>query len=343
MSITFRKSGLYWLASYPRSGNTWVRLFLRAYMKGFLDLNGVEDVVTGVHNELYWQTSTTKPVSLLQGSDRLALLETAMRNALYNANGADVRLKTHDANVDINDPKLTSGLPRRIIPWNITAGAVYLVRDPRDVACSYAHYKNCSIDDAIEKMNDPLAQIGSGSKFYEYAWHFMSSWSNHVKSWSNEAVPDGMVHHIRYEDLHTHPEVLFPQIVEKLGLRKIDPIPHMFERLGLQYDEERRVRASIELTNFERLKKEEQEHGFNESGHKGDCFFRRGEIGGWQDTLTPEQADRIVNDHGEVMEALGYIGEKNAATNESGDSEAAGGTEGRTEALTESAENGGVL
>jgi len=34
-----RPRGLFWLASYPKSGNTWVRLFLNAYYTGVCNIN----------------------------------------------------------------------------------------------------------------------------------------------------------------------------------------------------------------------------------------------------------------------------------------------------------------
>lgn len=274
-----KKVGIYWLASYPRSGNTWVRMFLRAYMKGHCDINDHEDVVKGVHGHLSWQSSAAPPVHYLTFDDRLDYLPAALKNTLYLANGSDVRLKTHDANAEVHG--------RSLIPKGVTKGGVYLVRDPRDVAISYAAYKGCSIDDAIEKMADETHAIGPKDS---YSWHFLGKWSSHVMSWASEIAPKGVLC-CRYEDMKTKPLVVFKAIIQAMGL-------------PLRGDKE--VQAAIDEVEFSKLQNQESQNGFEESEHKTESFFRKGVAGGWKSVLSGTQVEKIEQDHGGIMKSLGY-------------------------------------
>jgi len=277
--MTEHKSGIYWLASYPRSGNTWVRMFLRAYMKGHCDINATEDIVEGVHSHLPWQAASAAPIHYLKFTDRMDYYTAALKNSLFLKNGQDIRLKTHDANAEPHG--------RQTVPKHITKGGVYIVRDPRDVACSYADYKGCTIDEAIEAMNDDTHAIGSGDT---YAWSFLGNWSNHVMSWAGDSSPQ-FVHCVKYEDLQEKPYETFGGIIKGLGL---------VER------GEAAIRKAVQEVEFSKLKQREQKEGFSESEHKGDRFFRKGKIGSWREELTQEQAERIEEDHSEVMNKLGY-------------------------------------
>ena len=277
--MTEHNSGIYWLASYPRSGNTWVRMFLRAYMKGECDINAQEDIIEGVHSHLAWQASCAAPVHYLKFQDRMDFYSAALKNGLYLKNGNDLRLKTHDANAEPHG--------RQTIPKHITKGGVYIVRDPRDVVCSYADYKGCTIGEAIEQMNNETHAIGIGDS---YAWSFLGKWSDHVLSWTGENSPQ-YIHCVKYEDLQEKPVDTFKKIVNGMGL------PDKGDSA---------VRQAINQVKFDKLKQREQKDGFKESEHKGERFFRKGKIGSWQDELYQRQVEKIEENHGEVMEKLGY-------------------------------------
>lgn len=189
--------------------------------------------------------------------------------------GEDVFVKTHSAIAILNGyPTIYSG----------TKGGIYVVRDPRDVASSYAHHYGFSLDEAIDRMGRPMwiTQPGKGS-FYQ----FTGTWSENVESWADA---EG-VHVIRYEDLHNAPVDTFRGVLRFLGLSGYVP----------------RVKRAIENASFRRLKAEEDEKGFVEASERG-TFFRQGKAGGWKDVLSPEQVARIEFDHGAVMRRMGYLG-----------------------------------
>jgi len=216
---------------------------------------------------------TPPEILLLRGAVLIKLLsETPVRPML---------VKTHNANALISDVKL--------IPPCLTRNAVYIVRDPRDVAVSYAEWTGDPVDEMIDMMGDTKSIIpnpeGSGATS---VFHYLGGWSVHVRSWMKSDT-DTLI--VKYERLHEDPERVFTEIVKQIGW-EMNPS---------------RVRRAMNNSVFDKLRKQEDRNGFHECPASVDKFFRSGSVGGWREYLTEKQSDRIVSDHGEVMEKLGYI------------------------------------
>jgi len=313
------QSGIYWLASYPRSGNTWVRMFLRAFMHGSCDINKQDTIVDGIHAVAPWEIAARKPAEEIGFDERPALLKKAYIEHLKIAKGQDVRLKIHDSNCSVED--------FNTVPDDLTKGGAYLVRDPRDVAVSYAKYKDCSIDEAIQAMGRWMI---TGRKDC-YAWEAQGSWSWHVKSWTGTDPPP-RVAAFKYEDMQAHSEECFYYIALAMGMPYLEECEFEQERIKL-YEKtgdmtvlrgRPRVSAALKQVEFAKLKKQEERDGFQESEHKSDAFFRSGKVGGWKDVLTDEQVAKIEEDHGEVMNILGYeLRGENATTKQAVGTESA--------------------
>lgn len=170
-----------------------------------------------------------------------------------------------------------------------TAGAIHLVRDPRDIAVSFAEYFDCSQDEAITRMADPTYQLdfdpdaAAGPQLSIT----LLDWSGHCQSWlAAEEIPRLL---IRYEDILTDPVGEFTRMAVFAGLPAAPDL----------------IAAAVEATRFDRLKARDQQDGFALRGD-GRSHFRAGRAGGWQTALTPEQARRIGRDHGDMMTRLGY-------------------------------------
>ena len=164
---------------------------------------------------------------------------------------------------------------------------MYVVRNPLDVAISYAHHAGTSIDAAIARMAVTDAEApGSDASIYEVH----GSWSQHVWSWTRNQ--HRALHVMRYEDMLADPQQTFAALARHL-----------------QLDASRRQLAkAIERSSFARLQAQENEKGFRERPPQADRnFFREGRAGQWKETLTPAQVDRIVQDHGEQMQRFGYL------------------------------------
>ena len=269
-----------WLASYPKSGNTWVRCLLQAYRcDGYLDIN---DMHTGVGDSSACFTRAVSPLSLTDLGDRgqWLLRPAALLNALMAMKPPRI-FKTHYANVTI------AGLPA-FIPPELTQRAIYVVRDPRSVVISVSRFFNISMDRAVEQMDNLHFQISEYDSGLQVP-QVVSSWSNNVKSWvSQEIYP---VHCVKYEDLMVDP---LKELREILGF------------LGLEFDEARGKRA-VKAAELSKLRKVEAKDGFNEYQHKPErgTFFNEGGTR-WKSELASRWVEQIEADHADVMEMMGY-------------------------------------
>ncbi len=275
-------SGYYWLASYPKSGNTWLRLFLESLAAGgrAVDINALtlgEHAASRVVFDWVLDIESADLTDDEIGNARPRLYEIKAQDA-----PAPLLSKVHDAWC-----MTPAGEP--MFPPAVTRGAIYIVRDPRDVAVSLAHHLNESVDAAIAHM----ARFGAGlaaprqrvpPQLPQQIW----SWSRHVESWLDAPIS---VLPLRYEDMLADPLPCFGVAARFLGFEAARDA----------------VAAAVDAVRFERLRAAEDTSGFCEAPAGAARFFRRGIAGGWQDSLTPEQVVRIERDHGAVMRRLGYL------------------------------------
>jgi len=274
-----------WLASYPKSGNTWFRAFvanLRSESERPVDINDFR---------LGMQAGARTPFDEIAGveaSDLTAEEIDRLRPGIYRklAEEADEIecYKIHDAYTRTSDG-------RALIPPDATAGAIYFLRNPLDVAVSYAHHAHCDISQAITWMGDENhAMCANPARLYEQLRQRLLTWSGHVLSWVDQA--DVPVCVVRYEDMHVDTEATFTRAARFAGLPE-DPA---------------RVSQAIRLSSFDELRRQEQEGGFVEKAPHAESFFRKGQVGAWRESLSHEQAARLIAEHGAVMQRFGYLG-----------------------------------
>ena len=167
------------------------------------------------------------------------------------------------------------------------------MRNPLDVAVSFAHHSQSPIDGVIAAMGNPsytLAQDGSEPVLPQP----LSTWSGHVSSWlDHEAFP---VHRVRYENMLADPVAEFGAVVRFAGL---------------DHDAEGVARA-VERSRFEVLRDQEARDGFRERVTRAAFFFREGRAGTWRDVLSADQVRAVVDAHAPAMECLGYLREAEA-------------------------------
>jgi hypothetical protein len=191
--------------------------------------------------------------------------------------------KIHDAYTVTQD-----GEP--LVCEEATRGALYIIRNPLDVAPSYAKHNHSSVDAAISCMGDPEHALSkSRDKQGSQVRQFIGSWSDHVLSWVD--APKLNCHVLRYEDMQASPMASFTQAARFLELP---------ENGG-------RIAKAIRFSAFNLLAEQEVRKGFRERPPKTGSFFRQGTSGGWRQQLTDEQVDRIVSDHRAVMQRFGYL------------------------------------
>ncbi len=276
--------GIIWIASYPRSGNTWTRAFINNLLHiianpdhSDIDLNRVEPWTASENTTEHYTRFLKKPGHSALPSE-IAALRPRIQAELARQANRPIYVKTHNANaIDHGHPLINQG---------VTAGAVYLVRNPLDVAISLAHYGDQSIDKAIADMATPGFGVNSTRNYIRTVW---GSWSEHVGSWAGRPNPATLV--TRYEDLVANPHDSFAAIARHLTLQ---PTPEQIDR-------------AVGLIRFERLREKEAASGFVEKPNYTDRFFREGRVGQWRERLTEEQIARVVKAHHPLMRRFGYL------------------------------------
>ncbi|TNF36633.1 MAG: sulfotransferase domain-containing protein [Gammaproteobacteria bacterium] len=272
--------GLVWLASYPKSGNTWTRHFLHNLLEGGdapYDINQLQGKTTW-DSSLHWYASyLPKPLAACSHAE-VAAARTQANAAMAEAAGDSLLFaKTHNALVS------DEGVPMIAREW--TAGAVYIIRNPLDVAVSYSHHLNASIDRTIEWMGT-AGQRTNNSERMAYEW--LGSWSENVASWTRKRHP--ALHIMRYEDMLDNPVATFSALVDFLQIAA----------------SKRQVGRAIEASSFDKLQAMESRQGFQEKPDNAKQFFRAGQSGQWRESLSKAQVQRILADHGEQMQRFGY-------------------------------------
>jgi hypothetical protein len=277
------RSGLVWLASYPRSGNTWTRAFLHNLFKGMSGEAGTQNInelnrFTAAVNgrELYGETLGFRPAD--EHRDQIAAARHEVQRRTAEQFEGLIFTKTHQA--------LVVDRGSTTINFAVTAGAIYIVRNPLDVAISYAHHLGCPLDETIAVMGRANAEIPvTETQVHEV----VGSWSQHVLSWTHKLHQ--AIYVMRYEDMLATPECTFGGLARHLLL---SPTPGQLP-------------DAIERSSFARLREQEESEGFQERPSQTGRFFREGRAGQWQDILTKEQVARIVKDHGPQMARFGYL------------------------------------
>lgn len=272
-----------WLASYPKSGNTWLRAFLANLvadrpaplnpdeLRGFTD----EEASAGRFTEL-----AGRPNTELSAGELAALRPEVHALIAQRAQGTRL-VKTHNLCGSFD------GYP--LFNWQVTAGAMYVVRNPLDVAVSMTHHFGLTTDQAIERLADDRVASVNDELFVS---HIIGSWSTHVSGWADMAARAlGKVVVLRYEDLLEKPSKHFAKAAKLIGLGQ----------------DKARVERAVKHAGFQTLAALEQREGFVEAVDEKTQFFYKGRANQWREALTREQVARVVHDHREQMQRFKYI------------------------------------
>lgn len=277
-------SGATWLVSYPRSGNTWVRFALMAALGGQEALG-------------FEQLDKFARAALDRGN--IDWLMEADSGYLTEEEAAELRAEYHRERfagvspspiIKVHD--MWQALPNggSMHDPDFTHGAIYLIRDPRDVAVSWAAFMGRRIDWAVRFLANPDAHVGqrrdrSGPVMPEH----LGSWSDHVVSWVDNAPYPVTV--VRYEDMLADPAACLRRMLDVIG--------HRADAAAID--------VAVAASRFDRLSTLEREHGFKDRPDSAEHFFRAGRSQDWLTRLTPDQAGAITAAHGAVMKRFGYL------------------------------------
>jgi hypothetical protein len=269
-----------WLASYPKSGNTWLRAFLHNLFRrpdAAYDINRLIDFCTADSAIGWYEKAANRRVAGLSRAE-IAQFRPKVHALMTEVFPDNVFVKTHNALIEDN------GVPT--ITMAQTAGAIYVVRNPLDVCISFADHYGLTIDQAIAQLNLPGASIDMTDT---HVFEVYGSWSEHVESWTGRPSP--ALHVMRYEDMLAQPEQTFDAAARFLGL---SPTAE-------------RLRRAIELSSFDKLRQQEDAAGFRERSKMSERFFRVGRADQWRTALTPMQVDALVRVHEKQMRRFAYL------------------------------------
>lgn len=271
--------GILWLASYPKSGNTWVRIFLENLFRNPAEpvsINELNVVAFGDAQRHLYQSLTQQPIEEMSDQE-LDRLRPVLQQTLANRPETSI-VKTH------NRIGFVGEVP--IISLEHTMGAIYVVRNVFDVAVSFAAHYNGSMDDVVdglcrESMHTPTSQAA--------IIQYLGPWGEHYRGWM--AVPGFEPLVLRYEDLRARPFKEFSRIVKFLNLSATPE----------------RIKKAIRFSNFDEVSRQEKQGGFRERVRADQTFFREGKVGGWRRQLSPDHVARLIEVHGDVLRELRYI------------------------------------
>ena len=273
-----------WLASYPKSGNTWFRVFLANLLRENAQpahINELQETGIASARNLFDE------ITGLPSEDLTHEEMDALRPEVYQWIAAEaedlVFKKVHDAYTYLSDG-------RPLFPPEVSHSVIYFIRDPLDVAVSFAHHSAKKPGEMIKALNNPeLSFCGKRHRFYNQLRQKLGTWSQHVKSWVDQGnIP---VHVMRYEDMQKDTFQTFQSAVRFLKLNKT----------------EEAIQKAIELSDLSVLQQQEQEQGFREKMIKAESFFRKGSIGEGKRLFSAHQKKEIVENHYDVLQRFGYL------------------------------------
>ena len=277
-----------WIASYPKSGNTWLRYFLGNYYFNNKD-NFQPEIIKNIkkfhldkelikskfHNQDFIKNPYNVSKSWIESQKKLEIKK-----------GNVVFLKTHNALINIENNEFTNS--------DLTLAIIYIIRDPRDVVVSYSKYRHLDYDKTIEhmigsKVNIPFVRDAKDASNIEIT----GSWAFHYNSWKDgiSVIPRII---IKYEDLLSNSEKIFTNIIKFLS---------NIMKLEVNY---KKIKSSNNLSKFTKLKNFEEKNNFFEN-NSSENFFRIGKSGNWKKELNKDQIKKIEDSFKIEMINLGYL------------------------------------
>ena len=265
-----------WIASYPKSGNTWLRSLISSY---FFTDDGVFDIKLLKNIPSY-----PSPPFFEKYPDKFDKPETTAKYWIHEQERINkntnklIFLKTHNALCKINGYSFTD--------TKNSLGAVHIIRDPRNVISSISNHYQIDLDEALKFMKTPNKAIFVKKDQRYLGFNALFSWSSNNKSWSEcQKFP---ILTVKYEDLEKETFETFKKVFE--FIKKVSKLKEDFS--------EKKAEMAIENCNFEKLQKLEKEGGFYEAISKKNSsekikFFNLGNKNNYKDLLNKNLIDEM--------------------------------------------------
>ena len=281
-----------WLASYPKSGNTLLRALLSSYFftqDGLFNFNLIRNIGQFPDATLF------KRLGVDIKNEKETIKNYIKAQEFINKQGSIKFIKTHSYLFNIDNIPFTD--------LNNSLGAIYIVRDPRNVVTSYANHYNISVEKASETMVNSIIYGGNFNNKHksDRTKVFLGSWSSNYDSWKSFKTA-GKYLLIKYEDLLNNKEATLIKILEYIhGLRGVKFSP--------DYN---KIKNSIDTTNFHFMRNLEKKESFAESRTnyttgKKIPFFNLGPQNDWKKLLDEKIRLKLETSFKKQMEELRYL------------------------------------
>jgi len=275
-------SMIIWIPSYPKSGNTWIRAFLSTYLyspDGTFKYNLINKIGEFPDHNILSKFMNIKDFHNLGEVSK----HWIGVQQIINLNKRNTFLKTHGSLCTINGKVFTNSANTLVF--------IYIVRDPRNVITSMSNHFDISQEECFKTITNEKYIIYPKMNNQIYPATLVGSWNVNYKSWKNFGSVNKII--IRYEDLISNTEDTLKKIINFLS-----------KHTDVKYNKDKLIEA-MKSTNFENLKKYEDEYGFN-MGQKGK-FFYLGKENNWKKLLDPSIDDKITELFKSEMSELAYI------------------------------------
>ncbi len=282
---------IFWIASYPKSGNTWLRTLISAY---YYSKDGIFDQSILKNIEMFPERRHFVGFDYNQENVTDTTKLWIKSQEKINADKKIRFFKTHNVFGKVNGCDFTNK--------QNSAGCVYIVRDPRNVITSLINHYEMNYETSLKWMTDPNKFIYDVERVEQYGYsdfQFISSWNMNYKSWRvQKKIP---IKIIQYEDLLKETYVIFKDIIE-------------FINKALNIKEEinnDKLKNSVNSTYFDKLKSDEKKNGFVEAvpsrtSKEKIPFFNLGPNNDWKKILDKDQQIKLNDMFEEDLIKLGY-------------------------------------
>ncbi len=275
---------IFWLASYPKSGNTWIRSFISTYYltnSDTFEFSYLKNIMQFPHERFF--DKEIKDINLAINS-----WDEAQKK--INSQKKIIFLKTHSALATINKCSFTSK--------EHSIAGIYIVRDPRNIITSLSNHYQLDFNRSLDFMTNTKKYLISKKNIKNFAnFTFLSSWSEHYKSWKNNT--QFKIFFLKYEDLEKKPEETFKKIISF-----INKVINKDENIDIK-----RVKKIINSISFDKLKKQEEKNGFPEAinnENKKINFFYLGKKNKWNKILKNNQVNLLNKKFDTDLKKLHY-------------------------------------